>query len=114
MLNSASSQSPTNLKIRAVEADEFELLLAVIEAAYIEYDGKLTPPSGAQDETVTSLATKLECGAGAIAWQDSTAVGSVLYEVRTESMYLGRLAVPPLCRKRGIGALLVHYVEEQA
>lgn len=104
----------TTLQIRPILPTELATLLTLIQTAYAEYDNWLTPPSGAHNENVSSLAAKLEQGAGAIAWQEETPVGSVLFEARDTYMYLGRLAVPPLHRKRGIGALLVRHVEDQA
>ena len=89
-------------------------MLAIIHAAYVEYEGKLTPPSGAHNETSESLAAKLIHGEGALAWDGENVVGSVLFERQGQALYLGRLAVPPPYRRRGIGARLVTYVEEQA
>jgi predicted N-acetyltransferase YhbS len=98
--------------VRPVQLAEVPILLAVIRAAYAEYEGRLTPPSGAHDETAESLTAKLSRGEGALAWQGESAVGSVLFEPRANALYLGRLAVPPLHRRQGIGALLVEYVEQ--
>jgi ribosomal protein S18 acetylase RimI-like enzyme len=114
MVQSALSASPLPFVIRRADFSELAMLCAVIHAAYAEFEGKLTPPSGAHKETVESLAAKLTSGKGAIAWQGEEAVGSVLFEPRGEAIYLGRLAVPPQYRGRGIGALLVRYVEKQA
>jgi GNAT superfamily N-acetyltransferase len=114
-MNHADPATPASLiQIRPVQQSELATLLAVIHAAYAEYKGRLTPPSGAHKESIESLAAKLAIGEGALAWQGESAVGSVLFEVRGEAMYLGRLAVPPLYRRRGIGVLLVNYVEQQA
>lgn len=103
-----------SILVRPIVLAEIPLLCEVIHAAYAEYEGRLTPPSGAHDETVESLTAKLKCGAGAIAWDGDHAAGSVLFEPRQNALYLGRLAVPPPYRRRGIGALLVDYVEQQA
>ena len=100
--------------ILPLQLTQVSTLLGVIRAAYAEYDGRLTPPSGAHDETIDTLAAKLRSGEGALAWQGNNAAGSVLFEPRDQSLYLGRLAVPPAYRRRGIGALLVAYVEQQA
>jgi GNAT superfamily N-acetyltransferase len=114
MLQPTTSSSQLPILIRAVATSDIPTLASVIHAAYVEYEGRLTPPSGAHKETSGTLAAKLAHGEGAIAWQGDNAAGSVLYEPRGESMYLGRLAVPPQYRRRGIGTLLVNYVEEQA
>jgi GNAT superfamily N-acetyltransferase len=110
--------SPTTanlpILVRPALRDDCVTLAAIVHAAYREYEGKLTPPSGAHRETVESLAAKIESGGGAIAWQGDVGVGSVLFEPRGDAMYLGRLAVPPAYRRRGIGAMLVNFVEEHA
>jgi ribosomal protein S18 acetylase RimI-like enzyme len=85
----------------------------VIHEAYIEYIGLLTPPSGAHNESVESLSAKLAQAEGVIAWLGQEAAGSVLFEPYGDALYLERLAVRPFFRKRGIGAALVNYVEEQ-
>ncbi len=100
--------------VRPAAAHDLDVLCELIHAAYAEYAGRLIPPSGAHKETTASLAAKLAVGAGAIAWRDGVPLGSVLFEPRGEALYLGRLAVPPLHRRQGIGARLVRYVEAQA
>jgi predicted N-acetyltransferase YhbS len=104
----------TSIVVRPIQLNDVPILREVIHAAYAEYDGRLTPPSGAHEETEESLSEKLRRGAGAIAWDGDHAAGSVLFEPRQYALYLGRLAVPPAYRRRGIGALLVDYVERQA
>jgi len=89
-------------------------VVSIIHAAYAEYAGRLDPPSGAHRETVASVAAKLARGGIALAEIDGVAVGSVIYRPQAESMYLGRLAVLPAWRRRGVGRLLMAYVEEQA
>ena len=112
MLDSAPSALP--IVIRPVQSADIPTLLELVYAAYTEYEGRLTPPSGAHSETEESLAAKLATGQGALAWQDGIAAGSVLFERRGAEMYLGRLAVPPAFRRRGIGACLVNFVEGEA
>jgi hypothetical protein len=72
--------------VRPVQLEEVSILLEIIRSAYAEYDGWLTPPSGAHNETVESLTTKVAMGAGAIAWDGDHAVGSVLYEAREHAL----------------------------
>lgn len=114
VVTSNDTRPRTSIIVRPIEFTDVPILHEVIQAAYAEYDGRLTPPSGAHNETVESLTAKLKRGAGAIAWDGDQAAGSVLFEPRENALYLGRLAVPPPYRRRGIGALLVDYVEKQA
>jgi GNAT superfamily N-acetyltransferase len=114
-MSSLTIQSITIRPIqRPMQAADIATLAAIIHDAYVEYEGRLTPPSGAHHETAESLAAKVAQGGGAMAWDGATAVGSVLFEARGQAMYLGRLAVPPAQRRRGIGVRLVSYVEEEA
>jgi ribosomal protein S18 acetylase RimI-like enzyme len=85
-----------------------------MHTAYAEYQGKLDPPSGAHNESVESLAAKLNKGNGALAWLGQTAVASVLYQPQARTLYLSRLAVLPAYRRGGIGRQLVEYVEAVA
>ncbi|HXF61835.1 MAG TPA: GNAT family N-acetyltransferase [Caldilineaceae bacterium] len=102
------------IKVQTATEADLPRLVQIIHAAYAEYAGRLDPPSGAHQEDVTSLAAKLRRGGGALAWIDGVAAGSVLYEGRGDSLYLGRLAVIPAYRGYGIGRRLVAHVEEQA
>jgi GNAT superfamily N-acetyltransferase len=114
-MNSATLAQPSDsIQIHPIQLAEIPLLLAVLQAAFAEYDRCLTPPSGVHTESIESLTAKLARGGGAFAWHGDRAVGSVLFEPRAEALYLGRMAVLPAYRRQGIGARLVAYVEEQA
>ena len=89
-------------------------LAAVIRAAFEEYRGRLIPPSGAHDETVSSISAKLATSRAVLALVNSQAAGAVLYEPESDYVYLGRLAVLPRYRRLGIGRELVNWVETRA
>ena len=89
-------------------------LRAVVAAAFAQYEGLLDPPSGALAESDASLAEKIRGGG---AWQcrrDDTIVGCAFVAARDDHLYLGRLAVVPAWRGRGIADLLLARVERQA
>lgn len=65
------------------------------------------PPPSALGETAESVARRLAEGGGAVAEAEGRIVGAVLWDVRGESFHLGRLAVSPSWRRRGIGRALV-------
>jgi phosphinothricin acetyltransferase len=100
--------------IRPAHDQVADLLCGLIWAAFEEYRTLLVPPSGAHAETPASIAAKLAKGGGFIAYRDHTPVGGVLYELRPDHAYLGRLAVLPAYRGAGIGARLVEQVEAAA
>ncbi len=49
-----------------------------------------------------------------LAYDGAQAVGSVRYEVRPDCLYVGRLAVLPSHRGRGVGAALMQFAESLA
>jgi predicted N-acetyltransferase YhbS len=100
--------------LQPVTTDDLPALLAVIQTAYAEYDGKLDPPSGARNESVTKLAQKLNEGHALKALLDDQIVGCVFYENRGDRVYFGRLAVLPAYRRQGIARQLVEGVEQYA
>ena len=85
--------------------DEPELL-RVVHAAFAEYEGRLVPPSGAHGETVETLAEKLAVGA-LVAEAANETIGCLFYRERGDDLYVGRLAVLPAWRGRGVGRALV-------
>lgn len=87
-------------------------LLAVIQAAYAEFLGKLDPPSGAFAETESSNSAKLGKGGAIKALAGDMLIGGVLYEPKGDFMYFGRLAVLPAWRRGGVAQGLIAGVEE--
>ena len=104
----------SDLELRAASADDLPTIVAITRAAFEEYRGVLDPPSGAHRETVENVRDKLASGTSVLALLDGRAVGSVYYSAAPEYVYLGRLAVLPDYRGRGVGAALVDYVERAA
>ena len=81
--------------------------------SFEEYTGRLTPPSGALNETVETIRTKISGGGGAIiAWDNTVPIGCAQYYFHEVYMYIGRISVLPKYRGKGIGKLIVHHLEE--
>jgi GNAT superfamily N-acetyltransferase len=94
--------------------DDAPILLALMQAAFEEYEGVLMPPSGAHDETADTVRARLTAGAAALARVGEDAAGFAFYEPAGDLVYLGRLSVLPRFRNHGIGGALVVYVERRA
>jgi GNAT superfamily N-acetyltransferase len=103
------------LTLREAAPSDGEVIYQVTKGAYEEYRGVLDPPSGVDREALESVQDLLRRGGAILALMDGTAVGAVRYERRDGgSLYVGRLAVLPSHRRRGIGRALMAAVEEKA
>jgi predicted N-acetyltransferase YhbS len=100
--------------VRKARSDDVERLRDVLIRAFREYEGRLDPPSGVHAETVASLAGKLTEGGALICEADGIVAGCIFYAPKAGYLYVGRLAVVPECRRRGIGDLLLRAAEGRA
>src|SRR5215212_9667371 len=113
--------SLSNITLRAATEADIPTIVALIQAAFKEYDGVIDPPSGAHKENAENILRKLATERAVLALLNPDgqsggdhAVGSVFYRNAGDHMYFGRLAVLPAYRNRGIAALLIAYVEQRA
>lgn len=102
------------LILREASAADIPTIVAITQAAFREYEGRLDPPSSVRDETPERVRAKLAEGSGALACLGEQAVGSVYYTARAGHLYMGRLAVLPSHRRLGVGLALAAYVEQRA
>jgi GNAT superfamily N-acetyltransferase len=100
--------------VRSAHPHDAAILLRLLVSAFGEYEGKLDPPSGANAETVESIAHKLAEGGAFICAERDVPIGCVFYAPKPDHLYVGRLSVMPEHRKRGIGDLLLAATERQA
>jgi len=89
-------------------------ILAVVHAAFAAYEGKLVPGSGALRETVETLRDRLVSERAAIAVSGGRIVGAAFYRRGADNVYVGRLAVLPEFRGRGIAGRLIAHIESFA
>src|SRR6476660_6734580 len=99
------------MEIRNATLEDAEAVHAVVQAAFEEYRGALPVSVGALDESVEDVQKAISEGQVVLALQRGKAVGTVRYELKPDLLYVGRLAVLPAYRGRGVGAALMDYVE---
>ena len=83
-------------------------------AAFEQYRGKLQPPTGALFETVAEVEREIAQGGALLAWDGNTAVASARFRIEPDHVYVGRVAVLPTHRRRGIASALMCWVEARA
>src|SRR4051812_14068957 len=96
--------------------DDAALITSLIHQGFEEYRDTLYPPSGAHKETADTISAKMQKGGAILARCDEQWAGAVLYypDEDTGLMYLGRLAILPNFRRRGLARALSLAVEDKA
>ena len=93
--------------VRSAGPAEAAQLLDLMRRAFGEYRGVLKPESSVFVETAALIAGKLAEGGGFIAEGDGHPIGCVIAEPKGDRGYLGRLAVLPAARRRGVAQRLM-------
>lgn len=102
------------LTIELATVDDAPLVRTLMLCGFEQLRAALDPPSSAFGETDQDVAAAIERGGAAIAWLDATPVGSVRFEPEATWLYIGRLAVIPAARRRGVAQALVRAAEAEA
>ena len=100
--------------IRAATAADLAAIVKTLQRAFAANDGRLQPQQSALRETAATLRSRVVPHGAAVAVGGGSIVGCVLFERRGRELYLGRLAVVPEWRGRGIARRLVDHVEHEA
>lgn len=112
--NSPGAEAPrAALDLRPALAEDAEALAALIRRAFV-HQAPTVPPPSALRETAESVAAQLRAGGGAVALAEGEAVGAVLWKPRDGALGLGRLAVDPDWRRRGVARALLAEAEAEA
>ena len=96
------------------EAHQALLVHQVMQAGFEELRAVLQPPSGAHTESVADVERAMAQGGAVLAWDNDQPVGSARYALHSEHMYVGRVAVLPTHRRRGIATAMMRFLEELA
>jgi ribosomal protein S18 acetylase RimI-like enzyme len=106
------------ITLRPATLDDATVMLHITRAAFEQFRGRLDPPTGALDETVEKLrARAFQPDHGAVlAFVGVQPVGALRWEVHPLRLhlYVGRVAVLPAFRHRGIASAMLGWAERHA
>src|SRR3954452_24054776 len=121
--------------IRQATIEDAEVVYSIVKAAFGEYEGVTTPSPSALRDTLESTQRDVAEGrtvllyvsepddspltGSFVEWVDSVHIaaqpaGTVRYEPKDDHLYVGRLAVMPAYRGKGVGRALMLHMEELA
>jgi GNAT superfamily N-acetyltransferase len=86
----------------------------VIHDAFARQSVVTDPPSGALRETVASIAETLRSGGGFGIRMAEVLAGVVLWQIEDDAVRIGRLAVRPAWRRKGLARALIAACEDEA
>lgn len=110
---SAAGRDSQPFAIRpAAAADTPEALLALVQAAFRGLP--IEPPSGVFKETITDFSVRLTAQTVFVAQANGGLVGTIFCLPREGALYVGRLAVIPPWRRRGVAGALLDAAKAEA
>jgi ribosomal protein S18 acetylase RimI-like enzyme len=96
---------------RFADPSRVEELLALVHGAF--GDLAIDPPSSALKETAADFATRLKSETCFVI-EAETLIGSVFCVPQGDALYVGRLAVAPAFRRRGVASALIEATKTEA
>jgi ribosomal protein S18 acetylase RimI-like enzyme len=106
-----SRDSGAEIRIAPATLQEVAAIHRIMRAAFAEYAVGFDPPSGALRETVEDVVKAMQEGGAILAREGSEAAGTARFRIEPAYMYVGRVAVLPSFRGRGIGSAMMAYME---
>lgn len=100
--------------VRLATFDEAPIVRSVMVAAYAEHKGALPVDSGAHEETVDDVLDVMQQGGAVLAIDGEQAVGSARFRPEDGHLYVGRVAVLPSHRRRGVASSMMRFLEDVA
>ena len=101
-------------EVRLLSPEDAPAAADLMRAAFADQGRATDPPSSALRETAEIVAEKLAKGGGAGLDCEGALIGIVLWTPQEDALYVGRLAVTPSWRGRGLAGRLLRAAEAEA
>jgi GNAT superfamily N-acetyltransferase len=105
--------SVDDFELRPLGVSDAADVAAVIRSAFADQGANTDPPSSALRETTETVEAKLAAGGGAGLQSEGAWIGVVLWAPEEDALHLGRLAVLPAWRGRGLADRLLEAAEAE-
>ena len=102
------------LTLRHATAADAAVVADLVRLAFAAQSVQTEPPSSALKETPKTITHELAHGGGAVVHDGDAMVAAVLWREEDDSLYVGRLAVHPAHRRRGLARMLMTEAEREA
>jgi ribosomal protein S18 acetylase RimI-like enzyme len=110
----SNARSRAAVRIELVDASQAQTVRRLALEAFAEYRETLVPSSSLFSESVDDMAAYIERGGAVIAWDGEAPVGAARFHLDGDHLYIGRVAVPPAHRRRGIASAMMRFLEDHA
>jgi GNAT superfamily N-acetyltransferase len=95
------------IAVRPPNFSDWPALLALLQAAFADMDGRIDPPSSLARLDVDALRAKAADEHLIVATVGNTLVGCAFAAIRDDCVYVGKLAVAAAARRRGVARALI-------
>jgi ribosomal protein S18 acetylase RimI-like enzyme len=102
------------VSVRLASVDEAPLVRWIMRQAFAEYAGALPVESGALAESLADVVTAMAQGGAVLAFACQEAVASARFKGINDGLYVGRVAVLPAHRRRGVASRVMRFLEDLA
>lgn len=103
------------MTVRHAEANEdWAAIHKLVADAFADMDGRIDPPSSIHRWSPDVFATEALCGAVYLAEDDGALIGAGFGKIAGDAYYVGKVAVSPDARDKGVAKAIIAMAEEDA